>query len=391
MPELNEWNSDYFNYSKLADKLWNYLGVESEEEALKFSSELLQTKDIIAFGAVADVFLEHMPDRRWGKMNPYWSLKGLLRRKAREILLRSSKLEEVEDQQLRSRILMGGRSMALSVLSFVGYEEQDIEIAWQILSSNFSEPKLISSADDVIHYALPYVLNISTSLRNKLIDYYSKHFLEKQSPYHLYILNTLGGNQVAEILETAFLLNDEKRQGIKSRILEAALYSSDMTITNKFRPIAIEYSKLYTEMYENDEIKRFPLTKFRFKSVSQILKALDALESVMERLKAEDVSIEERIDIVDTWLTEEVFNLLGNKLNNLDFFRQLPIQISAYIIERLLDFNLKNYANILKLMSIAEKLFVKNESSLSKVLLKANQMLPMAREFNKQNQLYPMD
>jgi hypothetical protein len=278
-----------------------------------------------------------MADRRWGNMNPYWSLKQLLRTKAREILLRNS-ITEVEDQEI-SEILTQAHYMGLSVLCFVGYEEEDLEIAWQILSNNSSIPKLIYIADDVIRYTLHYPVNISKALNNKLIEYYSERFLEEQSPNDLYILNSLGGERVAEILETVFRSPEpeEERTGIRSSILNEALYSPHINISNRFRPIGQEYCNLYTQMHEAGEIEHFPLSNFEFSSVNKILGVLDELESVMTRLKAEEVSIEERIRIVDNWLTDEVFDLLNAKLHNKDFFNQLPNQIAAHIIEHLLD------------------------------------------------------
>jgi len=387
---LNDWDSDYFNRSSCADILHNYIDLEREEDILKYSIQLLQTNDIVAFGTVADVFLEPMPDRRWGVMNPYWSLKQLLRTKAREILLRNS-ITEVEDQEI-SDILTQAHYMALRVLSFVGYEEEDLEIAWQILSNNSSIPQLIDGADDVIRRTLRYPVNISKALNNKLIEYYSERFLEEQSLKHLYILNSLGGDQVAEILETVFRSPEEKRTGIRSRILNQALYSPHINISNRFRPIGQEYCNLYTQMDEAGEIKDFPLSNFEFSRINEILGFLDELESVMTRLKAEEVSIEERIRIVDNWLTEEVFDLLSAKLLNKDFFNQLPNQIAAHIIEHLLDFNKKRkYAGILKLISIAEQLSIYDKDSFSKVFIKGNQMLPLARAFNEENQVYPQD
>ncbi|MBD1832494.1 hypothetical protein H6F61_07240 [Cyanobacteria bacterium FACHB-472] len=389
MITLNEWDSDYFNRSSCADILCNYIDLEREEDILKYSIQLLQTDDIVAFGTVADVFLDPMPDRRWGKMNPYWSLKQLLRSKAREILLRNS-TTEVEDREI-SEILTQAHYMALRVLCFVGYEEEDLEIAWQILSNNSSIPKLIYRADDVILYTLRYTENISEALNNKLIEYYSERFLEEQNSNHLHILNSLGGDQVAEVLERVFRVPEEERTGIRSSILNEALYSPHINISNRFRPIGQEYCNLYTQMYDAGEIKNFPLSEFKFKSLKQILSVLDELESVITRLKAEEVSIEERIQIVDNWLTEEVFDLLSTKLHNRDFFNQLSNQIAAHIIEHLLDFNKKNYAGILKLMSIADKLSIYDKDSFSKVFIKGNQMLPLARAFNEENQLYPMD
>jgi hypothetical protein len=144
-------------------------------------------------------------------------------------------------------------------------------------------------------------------------------------------------------------------------------------------------------MHEAGEIEHFPLSNFEFSSVNKILGVLDELESVMTRLKAEEVSIEERIRIVDNWLTEEVFDLLCAKLHNKDFFNQLPNQIAAHIIEHLLDFNKENYAGILKLISIAEQLSIYDKDSFSKVFIKANEMLPLARAFNEENQVYPQD
>jgi hypothetical protein len=225
-----------------------------------------------------------------------------------------------------------------------------------------------------------------------LIEYYSERFLEEQSLKHLYILNSLGGDQVAEILETVFRSPEEKRTGIRSRILNQALYSPHINISNRFRPIGQEYCNLYTQMDEAGEIKDFPLSNFEFSRINEILGFLDELESVMTRLKAEEVSIEERIRIVDNWLTEEVFDLLSAKLLNKDFFNQLPNQIAAHIIEHLLDFNKKRkYAGILKLISIAEQLSIYDKDSFSKVFIKGNQMLPLARAFNEENQVYPQD
>ena len=391
MIELNEWDSDNFNCSSWADILDNYIDLEREEDILKYSIQLLQTNDIVAFGTVADVFLAPMPDRRWGNMNPYWSLKQLLRTKAREILLRNS-ITEVEDQEI-SDILTQAHYMALSVLCFVGYEEEDLEAAWQILSNSSSIPKLISRADDVIRYTLRYTLNISKALNNKLIEYYSERFLEKQRPKHLYILNSLGGDGVAEILETVLRSPEpeEERTGIRSSILEEALYSPHINISNRFRPIGQEYCNLYTQMHEAGKIKHFPLSNFEFSRINKILGVLDELESVMTRLKAEEVSREERIRIVDNWLTEEVFDLLSAKLHNKDFFNQLPNQIAAHIIEHLLDFNKQNSAGILKLISIAEQLSIYDKDSFSKVFIKANEMLPLARAFNEETQVYPHD
>jgi len=324
-------------------------------------------------------------------MNPYWSLKQLLRTKAREILLRNS-ITEVEDLEI-SEILTQAHYMALRVLSFVGYEEEDLEAAWQILSNSSSIPKLISRADDVIRDTLRYTLNISKALNNKLIEYYSERFLEKQRPKHLYILNSLGGDGVAEILETVFRSPEpeEERTGIRSSILEEALYSPHINISNRFRPIGQEYCNLYTQMHEAGKIKHFPLSNFEFSRINKILGVLDELESVMTRLKAEEVSREERIRIVDNWLTEEVFDLLSAKLHNKDFFNQLPNQIAAHIIEHLLDFNKENYAGILKLISIAEQLSIYDKDSFSKVFIKANEMLPLARTFNEETQVYPQD
>jgi|GEM_PF-4667226 len=73
-------------------------------------------------------------------------------------------------------------------------------------------------------------------------------------------------------------------------------------------------------MHKAGERKNFPLSNFEFSNVNEILGILDELESVMTRLKAEEVSREERIRIVDNWLTEEVFDLLCAKLHNKDFF-----------------------------------------------------------------------
>jgi hypothetical protein len=389
MIALNEWDSDYFNRSSCADILDNYIALERKEDILKYSIQLLQTNDIVAFGTVADVFLAPMADRRWGNMNPYWSLKQLLRTKAREILLRNS-ITEVEDREI-SEILTQAHYMALSVLCFVGYEEEDLEIAWQILSNNSSIPKLIQTADDVIRYTLRYTLNISKALNNKLIEYYSEQFLEEQSPNALYILNSLGGDGVAEILETVFRAPEEESTGIRSSILKEALYSPHINISNRFRPIGQEYCNLYTQMHEAGKIKHFPLSNFQVSRINKILGVLDELESVMTRLKAEEVSIEERIRIVDNWLTEEVFDLLSAKLHNKDFFNQLPNQIAAHIIEHLLDFNKENYAGILKLISIAEQLSIYDKDSFSKVFIKANEMLPLARAFNEETQVYPHD
>jgi len=386
---LSQWKSDYFNRSYCADILHNYIDLEREEDILKYSIQLLQTNDIVAFGTVADVFLAPMPDHRWGMMNPYWSLKQLLRTKAREILLRNS-TTEVEDREI-SEILTKAHYMALRVLSFVGYEEEDLEVAWQILSNNSSIPKLIYGADDVIRDTLRYAVNISKALNNKLIEYYSERFLEEQSPNHLEILNSLGGDRVAEILETVFRSPEEKRTGIRSSILNQALYSPHINISNRFRPIGQEYCNLYTQMHEAGERKHFPLSNFEFSNVNEILGVLDELESVMTRLKAEEVSIEERIRIVDNWLTEEVFDLLCAKLHNKDFFNQLPNQIAAHIIEHLLDFNKEDYAGILNLISIAEQLSIYNKDSFSKVFIKGKEMLPLARAFNEKNQVYPQD
>ena len=386
---LRQWKSVYFNRSSCADILHNYIDLEREEDILKYSIQLLQTNDIVAFGTVADVFLAPMPDHRWGRMNPYWSLKQLLRTKAREILLRNS-ITEVEDREI-SDILTKAHYMALRVLSFVGYEEEDLEIAWQILSNNSSIPKLIYGADDVIRHTVRYALNISKALNNKLIEYYSERFLEEQSPNHLEILNSLGGDRVAEILETVFRAPEEERTGIRSIILNQALYSPHINISNRFRPIGQEYCNLYTQMDEAGERKHFPLSNFEFSNVKEILGVLDELESVMTRLKAEEVSIEERIRIVDNLLTEEVFDLLCAKLHNKDFFNQLPNQIAAHIIEHLLDFNKEDYAGILNLISIAEQLSIYDKDSFSKVFIKANEMLPLARAFNEETQVYPHD
>jgi|GEM_PF-7004578 len=223
MIALNSWDYDSFDRSSCAEMLDKYLDLERKEDILKYSIQLLQTNDIVAFGTVADVFLAPMADRRWGLMNPYWSLKQLLRTKAREILLRNS-TTEVEDQEI-SEILTKAHYMALRVLSFVGYEEEYLEVAWQILSNNSSIPQLIYGADNVIRDTLRYAVNISKALNNKLIEYYSERFLEEQIPKHLEILNRLGGDRVAEILETVFRAPEEERTGIRSIILNQALYS----------------------------------------------------------------------------------------------------------------------------------------------------------------------
>jgi len=57
----------------------------------------------------------------------------------------------------------------------------------------------------------------------------------------------------------------------------------------------------------------------------------------------------------------------------------------------LLDFNKEDYAGILNLISIAEQLSIYDKDSSSKVFIKANEMLPLARAFNEKDQLYPQD
>jgi hypothetical protein len=94
-------------------------------------------------------------------------------------------------------------------------------------------------ADDVIRDTVRYTLNISKALNNKLIEYYSERFLEKQRPQHLYILNSLGGDGVAEISGILKLISIAEQLSIYDK----DSFSKVFIKTNEMLPLARAFNE----------------------------------------------------------------------------------------------------------------------------------------------------